>query len=388
MADDDARRQKARELGERGRDRCAEGLAAADRVALAEAAELLVEALELLDPDDHRWPRLAHLAGIAYAAGADPADAAARARARTCFDRAAAAGPDRAHPIWAAAQSGLARLRTGDAGTPWRALLDPPDDDEVAAALRRLGADALVRIVAGAAVSTYADGSTVVLDVPGIDDATAVADTDPGKPAGTSAALCAWAHDAVMAPVAAALPRSFARTPVLVLAPAGPFGAVPWHAAWTSVERRRRHVLQDAVVSYTPTARVLCEVAARRPTNPRGGPIVIGRELGDPFAFAPADGYDDASRSCADHLAAGSYAVVSTLWPVDPDITELVLHMTHHYLNRLDVPPAQALRTAQLWLRDPKRGIPGAMPAELAARAREFRSDDPADWAGFIHCGW
>ena len=382
------RRRRAREVGERGRALCGEGLAGADPAALAEAAELLVEAMELLDPEDDGWPRLAHAAGIAYAAGADPADAAAWARAQTCFRRAAAAGEDRADPVWAAAHAALARLGAGAAGTPWRALLDPPDDDEVASALGRLGADALVRVVPGATVVTCADGATVVLDAPGLDYATPAAGGDPGKPSRSPAALCEWAHDTVMAPVAAALPRSFARTPVLVLAPTGAFGAVPWHAAWTSIEGRRRHALQDAVISYTPTARVLCEVAARRPTHSSGGPIAIGREPGDPFAFAPAAGYDDAWRRCADHFAAGSYAVVSTLWPVDPDITELVLYMTHHYLNRLDVPPAQALRTAQLWLRDPKRGVPGAMPAELAARARTFVSDDVTDWAGFIHAGW
>ncbi|MYW04822.1 hypothetical protein GT354_42465, partial [Streptomyces sp. SID3343] len=54
--DGDADVQRARELGERGRARCADGLAGGAGPALAEAVELVAEALELLPVDDDAWP--------------------------------------------------------------------------------------------------------------------------------------------------------------------------------------------------------------------------------------------------------------------------------------------------------------------------------------------
>ncbi|WP_161354089.1 hypothetical protein, partial [Streptomyces sp. SID3343] len=55
VVDGDADVQRARELGERGRARCADGLAGGAGPALAEAVELVAEALELLPVDDDAW---------------------------------------------------------------------------------------------------------------------------------------------------------------------------------------------------------------------------------------------------------------------------------------------------------------------------------------------
>ncbi|MYW04625.1 CHAT domain-containing protein, partial [Streptomyces sp. SID3343] len=273
-------------------------------------------------------------------------------------------------------------------GVPWSALLDPPTADEVGGALRGLGVDALVHLVPGAAVLTLADGRTDVLDLPELDYAARVVTADQENWPDAVEELGGWAWTAAMGPVLAALPGTFARAPQLVLLPAGPFGTVPWHAAWSDVDGRRRHALQDAQISYIPSPRLLCELAAR-PVDPASRrPAGIGREPGDPVAFAPARGHDHAWRRTAEFLTAGSYSVVSTLWPVSASDTELVLYMADHYLTRRDLPPAQALRTAQLWMRDPKRGIPAAMPPELAARARAIGPDALAGWAGFTHSGW
>lgn len=398
VADVDAETRRARERGERGRARCAEALAAESaeggpdtvRELLAEAIELLTEALGTLDGADGRWPEFAYAAGVAYAASAAPAgDRRAWDQARLCFRRADRAAPADAHLLRAAAQVASARIGLDPRGTPWRTLLDPPSAAELAAALVRLGNDALVQLVPGAAVITGADGATRVLDLPELEYGLDLGRGDRENWADLLDALCEWAWAAVMEPVLTALPDSFGHAPSLVLLPAGPFGMVPWHAAWTVVDGRRRHALQGTRISYIGAPRLLCDVAARSAGDlDRRYRVEVGRAAGDPIAFVPAGGHDENWRRAAEYLTAGSNTVVSTLWPVDETITALALYMARHYLDRRDLPPAQAVRTAQLWLRDPKRGIPAAMPAELAARARAIAPDDLTAWAGFTHSGW
>ncbi|MFI6584100.1 CHAT domain-containing protein [Embleya sp. NPDC050493] len=398
VEDVDAETRRAWERGERGRARCAEALAAestdegpdAVRELFAEAIELLTDALGALEVADTRWPEFAYAAGIAYAASAATTDGRpAWDQARICFRRAHRTAPADAHLFRAAAQVASARVGLDPRGTPWRTLLDPPPAAEIAAALGRLGSDALVQLVPGAAVLTDADGTTRVLDLPELDYGLDLAGGDRENWADMLDALGEWVWTTVMEPVLTAVPGSFGRAPSLVLLPAGPFGMVPWHAAWTLVDGRRRHALQNAQISYIGAPRLLCEVAAR-PASARARryPIEIGRAAGDPIAFVPAGGHDETWRVGAEYLAAGTHTVVSTLWPVDETTTALVLYMAHHYLDRRDLPPAQAVRTAQLWLRDPKRGIPAAMPAELAARARAIAPDDMTAWPAFTHSGW
>ncbi|MFE5328698.1 CHAT domain-containing protein [Embleya sp. NPDC056575] len=355
--------------------------------ALHEALTLLTEALAALPATDTRWPEFAYAAGVAHGAVADhDGDADTRDQARVCFRRARGAASADAHLFRAATHVGDARVGAGPANGRWRALLDPPPAAEIAVALRRLGADALVQLVPGAAVVSGVDGSTRLLDLPGLDYGLDLPDGDREHLSDFLDALCAWAWDAVMAPVLAAVPGTFGRTPSLVLLPAGLFDSVPWHAAWSTVDGRRRHALQVARISYIASPRLLCDIAARPTADPhrsRHRPIEIGHTAGAPIVFAP----DRAAGSAAEHLAAGAHTVVSTLWPVAPTTAALVLYMAHHYLNRRDLPPAQALRTAQLWMRDPKRGIPTAMPAELAAQAREIVPNDLTGWAAFTHSG-
>ncbi|MGC0419738.1 CHAT domain-containing protein [Embleya sp. AB8] len=397
MADVDAETRRARAQGERGRARCARWLASGsverpiEPASLAEALDLLTESLSTLPPTDQRWPEFAYVAGIAHAAQAERAGGDARAfdQARTCLRRARLAAPPDARLFRAATHVAAGRVGAGAEGMPWRTLLDPPPAAEIAAALHRLGADALVQLVPGAAVSTGADGATRVLDLPELDHDRVPAGGDRAHRPDELAALCAWAWDAVMGPVLAALPGAFGRAPALVLLPAGPFGAVPWHAAWSLVDGRRRHALQGAQISYIGAARLLCEVAARPAADPHPHhPTSIGRAAGDPIAFAPAGSHRQAWRLGAEYLTAGTHTLLSTLWPVDATTTALVRYMAHHYLDRRGLPPAQALRTAQLWMRDPKRGIPTAMPAELAAQARAIVPDDLTGWAAFTHSGW
>ncbi|MDT3396580.1 CHAT domain-containing protein [Streptomyces sp. B1866] len=242
---------------------------------------------------------------------------------------AGAPPPDPLDPGGLAADPGLSgpstrlRRRVLDAlgASPYRRrLIETPPVAEIAAALRTLGASALAYLVpagdyvqAGAAVPGTAllvlpDGAVRPVPLPGLTlDAPALtayqAAGAPGRDAGgpppghgpapvpappapdqARAALerlCDWAGEAVTGPLLAQLPRRPGRVPSLVLVPMGALGMVPWHAARAGGRRgRARYACEDALVSYAPSARLLCEVAARPPAGP-GQALVVGDPTGD-----------------------------------------------------------------------------------------------------------
>jgi hypothetical protein len=200
-------------------------------------------------------------------------------------------------------------------------LLDVPSPGDIGDALSAMGATALVYLVpgdgavsgllgprsgSGAAVIVTADGTTRSLDLPHLTvdappltayratgtpgrDAGGppVSDTPPGPAPGpgTSRAaleqLCAWAGTAVMEPLLSRLPRGFGRAPAVVLVPMGELGVVPWHAARVTGRRRSHgYACERADISYTPSARLLCEVAARPATGTRQT-LVVGNPTRD-----------------------------------------------------------------------------------------------------------
>ncbi|MFF4269465.1 CHAT domain-containing protein [Streptomyces sp. NPDC001536] len=176
-----------------------------------------------------------------------------------------------------------------------RRLLETPEPEEIGHALRTMGRTALVYLMPGeehgigAALIVSADASVQALPLPQLDlEAPPLADyrtagtlgRDAGGPpttahpsppprpdTGTAALkrLCDWAGTAVMRPLLKVLPRGFGRVPSVVLVPMAELGAVPWHAARTGA---RRHACQDADISYLPSARLLCEIAARPAVAP------------------------------------------------------------------------------------------------------------------------
>ncbi|MYS88865.1 MULTISPECIES: CHAT domain-containing protein [Streptomyces] len=202
-------------------------------------------------------------------------------------------------------------------------LLDVPSPEDIGGALRAMDATALVYLVpgdgavpgllaarpgSGAAVLVTADGRTRSLDLPHLTvDAPPLtayrATGTPGRDAGgppvsdTSPApgpapgpgtsrtaleqLCAWAGTAVMEPLLSRLPRGFGRAPAVVLVPMGELGVVPWHAARLTGRRRSRgYACERADISYTPSARLLCEVAARPAAGTRQT-LVVGNPTRD-----------------------------------------------------------------------------------------------------------
>ncbi|GHD01579.1 hypothetical protein GCM10010313_14260 [Streptomyces violarus] len=200
-------------------------------------------------------------------------------------------------------------------------LLDVPSPGDIGSALRAMGATAVVYLVpgdedvagllgpphgSGAAVIVTADGSTDALELPDLTldapplttyRATGTPGRDAGgppeagtlpepapSPATSRAALeqvCAWAGTAVMEPLLSRLPRGYGRVPSLVLVPMGDLGVVPWHAARVRGRRRSRgYACEEVDISYLPSARLLCDVAARPAAGTRRT-LVVGNPTRD-----------------------------------------------------------------------------------------------------------
>jgi CHAT domain-containing protein len=97
--------------------------------------------------------------------------------------------------------------------------------------------------------------------------------------------LCRWAWRAAMARLVTETRAMRQSAPTrLVLIPMGALGLVPWHAAYQNSPSGRRYAVHDLVLSYSPSARMLCTAAARQP-RPIQSALVVGDPLGDlPFA--------------------------------------------------------------------------------------------------------
>jgi hypothetical protein len=167
-------------------------------------------------------------------------------------------------------------LVASDAG---KALLEPPSIAEMTDAVRAVGADALVFLVAkpGFALVLGTDGKVANLSLPLLGNDSTVTDylaalraseqSDGIRTAERAAweealdGLCDWAWRAAVSPLLELVGK---REPRLVLVPCGELGVVPWHAARSGTGR---FALQQAVFSYAASGRQLCDVAAR-PTRP------------------------------------------------------------------------------------------------------------------------
>ncbi|MGW2888510.1 CHAT domain-containing protein [Streptomyces griseoruber] len=192
----------------------------------------------------------------------------------------------------------------GEGGTR---LLDPPQLAETRAALRALGADALVYLVPGderngAAVVVPADAPASWTLLPQLNDAGiaafeaflsdaaqgAVGRDAPARDNGLRDArikapraldgICEWAWNAAVGPLLERhLPLPEGRPARLVLIPVRELARVPWHAARTrSPDGGWRYAMEHAVFSYAPSARLLCASAWRGPVTLTGGGLVVG----------------------------------------------------------------------------------------------------------------
>lgn len=131
-----------------------------------------------------------------------------------------------------------------------------------------------------------------------------------------------------------------------------------------------------------PVAGILARARHRDPDAP-GGLVVCDACVTD----VAIDLQDEALTLATALLAAGAVSVIGTRWLVHDQSTAVMTYMFHHFLDGGRTRPADALRSAALWMLDPARPIPPAMPPILARHAGSADLADPYAWAGFVHHG-
>lgn len=133
-----------------------------------------------------------------------------------------------------------------------------------------------------------------------------------------------------------------------------------------------------------PVAEIL-DASRRRPPDAPGGLVVTSACLTD----TTHESFDESLTLATGLLAAGATGVVGTRWPVDDDTAAVFAIQLHHRLGA-GLPPAHALREAQLAMLDPDASLPhglGGVVAEHLSGIPHERLAEPASWAGYVHHG-
>jgi CHAT domain-containing protein len=103
--------------------------------------------------------------------------------------------------------------------------------------------------------------------------------------------------------------------------------------------------------------------------------------------------------SAAWFLQAGAPAVISTLWPVSDESTMLLMERLYQNLlgvreakNQTPIPPALALREAQIWLRDVTAGELALRTDQIGETYKELPPEQTRysklyHWAAFTFSG-
>jgi CHAT domain-containing protein len=166
----------------------------------------------------------------------------------------------------AGAVDALVYLVPGEQSQPGLAVVVPARGDCIVRRLPDLRADE------GSPLHGFAESSGVLRDL---------ASTGPSASSRSLSAVCEWAWTAAMAEVLAAVGGKAER---LVLLPFGLLSVIPWHAACSWRDGRRRYLVEDAAVSYSPSARLFCDGIPFAPAPIRSA-LVVGNP-GDDLAFA------------------------------------------------------------------------------------------------------
>ncbi len=127
----------------------------------------------------------------------------------------------------------------------------------------------------------------------------------------------------------------------------------------------------------------LVELGTGRSSS-RTGPTVVAAAC---RSDATAEEHDEALTLATAFLAAGAVTVVGARWEVLDQLTAVAMFALHHFLAVRREPPADALRSAQLWMLDRRRERLPGMPAEIAGPARRRALADITVWAAFGHHG-
>nr|WP_221381704.1 CHAT domain-containing protein [Actinoplanes polyasparticus] len=97
--------------------------------------------------------------------------------------------------------------------------------------------------------------------------------------------------------------------------------------------------------------------------------------------------YDEAYSLGTAFLAAGARSVLSTQWRVPDDGTSALMYVFHRAVMVDGLAPWAALRSAQLWMLDPRRRVWPEMPEAPREQAGRPSAAAVVNWAGFVHGG-
>ncbi|MGW1071203.1 CHAT domain-containing protein [Streptomyces sp. NPDC002537] len=97
--------------------------------------------------------------------------------------------------------------------------------------------------------------------------------------------------------------------------------------------------------------------------------------------------HDEALTLTTAFVSSGARNVVGSRWTAQDGASALMMAVFHHYLTVEGQGPADALRSAQLWMLDPDRENPGSLTGELLREIRRPELERLPVWAAFIHQG-
>jgi hypothetical protein len=277
---------------------------------------------------------------------------------------------------------------------------------EIREALGEVGADTLVYLVDGFAVVVPVSGGIEIVPLPYLQPEPARAMRKllahaPGRRDLTSIAtdesslidlMCEWAWLVGIQPLLTRMRAPKTARPLrLVLIPTGPYGLIPWHAAFDGTGETRQYALQDVVFSYAVSAERFC-ASSRHPVRRPRTALIVGDPNNDlPSAAAEANAiqalyprHTSLPRATPDEVlrwftARGNgpscvhFACHGRIDPARPADAELVLNGGNLAVRRLieDTQHA-ALRVDQVFLAACNTGVSGDDYDEAVSIATTF----------------
>ncbi|GAA2429853.1 hypothetical protein GCM10010433_32720 [Streptomyces pulveraceus] len=116
----------------------------------------------------------------------------------------------------------------------------------------------------------------------------------------------------------------------------------------------------------------------------RAGPLIV---LSACETDLSTRDHDEALTLTTAFVARGARNVVGSRWRTYDGASALMMAVFHHFVAVEGQDPASALRSAQLWMLDPRRRVPDSVGGALARDAQLPGLDRPSVWAAFVHQG-
>ncbi|MFF3557605.1 CHAT domain-containing protein [Streptomyces tsukubensis] len=128
----------------------------------------------------------------------------------------------------------------------------------------------------------------------------------------------------------------------------------------------------------------LLDERRRAPVPKDSGPLVV---LSACETDLSTRDHDEALTLATAFVARGARDVVGSRWSLQDSSSAVLMAVFHHHLTVEGLPPADALRAAQLWMLAPDREPPPSLSGELLREAARPGLERLPAWAAFIHQG-